>query len=138
MPYFGGEAGENRRFSIAAMRHDDRYTLLLGGELDLASAPSVEDLTRELCADGASEIVLDLSGLAFIDSAGLDAILQSRALCEEHQCGFCLIPGVSNVERLYEMDGLIDKLPWAPPGLWKDSAPAYGPGAALRLVPARG
>jgi anti-sigma B factor antagonist len=116
------------------MRHDDRYTLLLGGELDLASAPSVEELTRELCADGASEMVLDLSGLAFIDSAGLRAILASRTLCEQHQCGFCLIPGVSNVARLYELDGLVDKLPWAPPGLWKDCAPVYGPGKALRLV----
>jgi anti-anti-sigma factor len=138
MPYFGGEAGEICRFSIGAMRHDDRYTLLLGGELDLASAPSIEDLTRELCADGASEIVLDLSGLVFIDSAGLEAILQASTLCEEHQCGFCLIPGVSNVERLYELDGLLDKLPWAPSGLWKHSTPAYGPRAALRLVPAPG
>lgn len=134
MPYFGGEAGGIRRFSVGALRHDDRYTLLLGGELDLASASCVEDLTRELCADGASEIVLDLSALVFIDSAGLDAILQARTLCEEHECGFCLIPGVSNVARLYELDGLIDKLPWAPPGLWKDCAPVYGPGAALRLV----
>jgi anti-sigma B factor antagonist len=116
------------------MRHDDRYTLLFRGELDIASAPSVEQLTGELCADGASEIVLDLSALAFIDSAGLEAIEQSRTLCEQHECGFCLIPGVKNVERLYELDGLIDKLPWAPPGLWRDSNPAYGPRGALRLV----
>jgi anti-sigma B factor antagonist len=137
MPYFGGEAGGIRRFSLGVLRHDDRYTLLFGGELDLASAPSIEDLTRKLCADGASEIVLDLSALAFIDSAGLDAILESRTLCEEHQCGFCLIPGVRNIERLYELDGLIDKLPWAPPGLWSDSAPAYEPREGLRLVSSR-
>jgi hypothetical protein len=96
------------------LRHDDRYTLLFGGELDLASASSVEELTRELCVDGAREIVLDLSGLAFIDSVG-----------------------VKNVERLYELDGLVDKLPWAPPGLWSDSEPAFGPRGALRLVSSR-
>ncbi len=123
-----------RWFSIGAMRHGDCYTLLFRGELDLASASSVEELTRELCADGASEIVLDLSGLGFIDSVGLGAILASRRLCEQHECGFCLIPGVKNVERLYELDGLVDKLPWAPPGLWSDSDPAYGPRGALRLV----
>ena len=128
----------SRRFSIGALRHGDRYTLLFGGELDLASASSVEELTRELCADGASEIVLDLSGLAFIDSVGLGVILKSRRLCEQHQCGFCLIPGVKNVERLYELDGLVDKLPWAPPGLWSDSEPAFGQRGALRLVPSRG
>ena len=81
--------------------------------------------------------MLDLSGLAFIDSAGLGAILQARTLCEEHRCGFCLIPGMRNIERLYELDGLIDKLPWAPPGLWKDCAPVYGPREALRLVSSR-
>jgi anti-anti-sigma factor len=123
-----------RRFSIGAMRHGDRYTLLFRGELDMASACSVEELTRELCVDGASEIVLDLSGLGFIDSVGLGAIVASRRLCEQYGCGFCLVPGVKNVERLYELDGLVDKLPWAPPGLWRDSSPAYGPRGALRLV----
>jgi anti-sigma B factor antagonist len=126
------------RFSIGALRHGDRYTLLFGGELDLASASYVEELTRELCADGASEIVLDLSALAFIDSAGLGSILESRTLCEEHQCGFCLIPGARTIERLYELDGLVDKLPWAPPGLWSDSDPAFEPRGALRLVSSRG
>jgi hypothetical protein len=81
---------------------------------------------------------LQIQYRAFIDSAGLEAILRSRALCEEHRCGFCLIPGVRNVARLYELDGLVDKLPWAPPGLWKDCAPAYEPREALRLVSARG
>ena len=67
----------------------------------------------------------------------LGAILKSRKLCEQHQCGFCLIPGVKIVERLYELDGLLDKLPWAPPGLWSDSEPAFEQRGALRLVSSR-
>jgi anti-sigma B factor antagonist len=97
-------------FSIGAMRHDDRYTLLLAGDLDLASAPKIEKLIPELCADGASEIVLDLGGLTFIDSAGLRAIVRGRALCDKRRCGFRLIPG-GTVQRIFELTGLSGELP---------------------------
>jgi anti-anti-sigma factor len=46
----------------------------VAGELDLASAPGLEELLRrELSAGG--QVVLDLSGLEFMDCSGLQAIL---------------------------------------------------------------
>jgi anti-anti-sigma factor len=107
------KAGE---FGIGVVRSDDRYTLLLTGELDLASAPTIEQILRELCAEGAKEIVLDLSQLAFIDSTGLRAILTGMAVCEQHVCDFSLIPGTSAVQRVFELTGLAEKLPFREPG----------------------
>src|ERR1700722_9986214 len=100
---------------IGVTRSDDRYTLLLTGELDLASAPAIEQLLPELCADGADEIVLDLSQLAFIDSTGLRTILTGMAICEKHICHFWLIPGTSAVQRVFELTGLGEKLPFREP-----------------------
>jgi anti-sigma B factor antagonist len=43
----------------------------LSGELDLATAPVLQQVLAQLCRDGYQEIVLDLSGLEFLSAAGL-------------------------------------------------------------------
>jgi anti-sigma B factor antagonist len=106
---------EPEDFSIQENAEDDRYTLVLRGELDLASAPALEAAVARLCANGASEVVLDLSGLAFLDSTGLRTILGSMSLCEEHLCNFWLIPGQRAIQRLFELAGLLERLPFREP-----------------------
>lgn len=94
-----------------------RHQLRLEGELDIAAAPALEDAVAQLCTDGASEVELDLSQLSFIDSTGLHAILASKELCEERLCDFWLIPGTDTIQRVFELTGFIDRLPFrASPG----------------------
>jgi anti-sigma B factor antagonist len=88
------------------------HTLFLIGELDLATAPSLAAELVRLCADGASEVILDLSELAFIDSTGLHTIVRGMELCQEHRCGFFLIPGRESVQRLFALTRLTDRLPF--------------------------
>jgi anti-anti-sigma factor len=90
---------------------DGTHTLKLDGELDLATAAELEGAVAEVCADGAEEVVLDLSGLVFVDSAGLRAILASRSVCEGHGCRFALMHAQEPVERLFGLTGLTQKLP---------------------------
>jgi anti-sigma B factor antagonist len=111
------QAREPEEFAVREEADGDRHTLVLAGELDLASAPTLEATTARLCADGASEIVVDLSGLAFIDSTGLRTILGSMSLCEEHLCNFWLIPGPRAVQRLFELAGILERLPFREPDL---------------------
>jgi anti-anti-sigma factor len=84
---------------------------MLAGELDLATVPELEARAEQLCAEG-RELVLDLSEVAFIDSTGLLAILKTRELCAERGCGFFLTPGPPAVQRLFELTGLADRLPF--------------------------
>jgi anti-sigma B factor antagonist len=112
--------------SIQAHRQEDRHTFVLTGELDLASAPELEAMVAQACADGASEILLDLSRLRFIDSSGLKAILSARSLCETNRCELYLTPAQEPVQRLFELTRLVDKLQF------RESAPSEpsdaGPG----------
>jgi anti-sigma B factor antagonist len=126
-----------RVLSIEDQREGDRHTLLLTGELDMASAPELEEQAQRLCARPPSELVLDLSRLEFIDSAGLKAILRVSALCREHTCEFCLTPGARPVQRLFELTRLVDRLPFRTPqpDTARDpSAPAARPGHAAEPV----
>src|SRR5205085_3652134 len=47
------------------------WTLLVTGEVDVASSPALRAKIAELLDQGAEKIVLDLRGLTFIDSSGL-------------------------------------------------------------------
>jgi anti-sigma B factor antagonist len=97
---------------IGAISEDARHTLLLIGEMDFVTAPTLEARVVALCAAGACEIVLDLTELTFIDSRGLMAILLSRKRCESRGCEFSMTRGRDPVQRLFELTGFIDKLPF--------------------------
>jgi anti-sigma B factor antagonist len=98
--------------SIQGHREADRCRLLLTGELDVASAHELVGRARELCAQGTRQLVVDLTLVEFIDSAGLSAILEVRTLCKEHVCELRLTPGTRPVQRLFEITRVIDKLPF--------------------------
>ena len=49
----------------------------LDGDVDLASGQTIRDAVCEALDEGAREILLDLSGVTFLDSTGLTALLNS-------------------------------------------------------------
>jgi anti-anti-sigma factor len=103
--------------SVKAQAEGRRHTLVLAGELDLATAPELDAKTEQACANGAGELVLDLRELAFIDSTGLRAILRAQEHCEAHRCELFLTPGPPAVQRLFELTGLLERLAFRePPG----------------------
>jgi anti-sigma B factor antagonist len=94
-----------------------RRRLTLNGELDLASAPALRETVARLCAEGTQEIVLDISGLQFIDSTGLRCILAARAACERGGSRMVVEPEpdriAPQVRRLLQVTGLLERLPFA-------------------------
>ncbi len=91
--------------------------LVLSGELDLASAWNLVETVSRLCKEGVKDVALDISALEFIDSTGLRAILTTRALCAENNCGLSLAPAPEQinpqVRRLLQVTGLLERLPFA-------------------------
>lgn len=98
--------------AIRTYREDDRRTLVVSGELDLGSAPTFEDTIVRTCADGASELVLELSQLDFIDATGLEAVLSAKAVCARRGCAFFLTARQGSDERAFQMVRLSDYLPF--------------------------
>jgi anti-sigma B factor antagonist len=90
------------------------HTLVLKGELDLASAPTLAQVVREPPSDSANVLALDLSRLTFLDSTGLRATVEAGELCRERGQGFLLVPGPRQVQRVFEIAGLLDVLPFGP------------------------
>ena len=100
-------------FSVTERREDERMILALEGELDITSASTLEESAeRVVAADATGAVVLDLGGLSFIDSTGLRAIVNLRDRCGKAGRTFTMLPGPRTVQRLFELTGLIDVLPF--------------------------
>jgi anti-sigma B factor antagonist len=65
-------------FSITAADRDGRAYLALRGELDLATAPELEQLVNE-SLDAGHDVVVDLRGLEFMDSSGIRVLVAAHA-----------------------------------------------------------
>nr|WP_202434075.1 MULTISPECIES: STAS domain-containing protein [unclassified Streptomyces] len=59
--------------------------LRIRGELDLASAPAVRQSVHGAVAEGRHDVVLDLSGVFFCDSSGVNVLIATRRLMKS--CG---------------------------------------------------
>jgi anti-anti-sigma factor len=67
--------------SIEIDRTDDAAVIRLTGELDLASAPDLRGCIDDLPLDG--EVILDLSGLSFLDSTGIGCLFRMQQRAED-------------------------------------------------------
>jgi anti-anti-sigma factor len=98
------------RLSVREHERAGERTLVLSGELDLASRPLFDAAVRCVQRRDTSALVLDLSEVAFMDSTGLHGVLAAKTLCAEYGCAFVLVRGSSQVQRLFELSGVIDEL----------------------------
>jgi anti-sigma B factor antagonist len=97
-------------FAVEDLAFGDDHTLVLTGELDVGAAEELEGVVIT-CAD-ASGLTLDLSQLSFMDSTGLTVILLADALCKARGIVFALVPGPRQVQRVFEVAGLLEQLPF--------------------------
>jgi anti-anti-sigma factor len=100
------------RLGVEDLVWGGRRTLILTGELDHGSAPTVNATLLKRRGHGTNKMALDLSELTFIDSTGLRWVLSAKELAESHGYEFLLIPGPRHVQRFFELAGLLDVLPF--------------------------
>jgi anti-sigma B factor antagonist len=86
-------------------RNDGSVIVSLAGELDLYNAHEVREALLELCAEGPNRLVVDLSGVKFIDSTALGVLIEARTKLENRR-GFLLAAPGLETKRALEISGL--------------------------------
>jgi anti-anti-sigma factor len=85
---------------------DDAVRVALDGELSGPSAYTLDDQLRKVEATGPRCLVLDLSGLTFIDSAGLARVLGAHRRAQRDGRRLLVIEGDSAIRRLLSLTAL--------------------------------
>jgi anti-sigma B factor antagonist len=97
--------------SIRSSREGVLHRLTPIGELDLSTAPMLEDAFDAARADeSAAMVVVDLTELSFIDSTGIHLLLRMYAACADGD-RLRVVNGSRPVERLFDVTGVRDRLP---------------------------
>jgi anti-sigma B factor antagonist len=89
----------------------DAHTIALSGEVDLLGVPKIEAALKDVPVDSGL-IIIDLRGVTFIDSSGLHALATGQQLCLAREQELRIIPGPPNIQRLFEITGMNDVLPF--------------------------
>lgn len=88
----------------------DRRILRLSGECDIATAPRLHEALVPLRGE-VRELVLDLSGLEFIDSSGVAVIAGALKWVRESE-GTLVVSGARGpVRKVFEITGLDRAIP---------------------------
>lgn len=96
---------DQQPFRLDLAEGDDGATLTAAGEIDVATAPEIEERLLAAIAGG-SEVTLDLAGVTFIDSSGLRALVTARQAAADAGLAFRLAGRSAAVDRLLQVTGL--------------------------------
>lgn len=106
-----GEGWVGHGLTITVSKRDElRAGLRLVGELDLASVPILEACLQNLLATGGRYVRVDLSGLSFVDCAGLGGLVDAHHAFLQAR-GTLIVTGTgAHVRRVMGLAGLLDVL----------------------------
>jgi anti-sigma B factor antagonist len=87
-------------FGIQSVRHATRVIVVVSGEVDLCTAPWLDEQLRR-AQRLATEVIVDLEQIDFMDCAGLRVLM--RASAKSAPGHFSVTPGPPLVQKLFKL-----------------------------------
>jgi anti-sigma B factor antagonist len=95
-------------FEVSIDEHAEAYSVVaVRGEVDLHTAPKFESAI-ERAARTYGTVVVDMSGVAFMDSTALSALVRSKDTLQEQGTSLRLAAPSKAVERIFSVTGFED------------------------------
>lgn len=98
-------------FDLTVSEVDGWVVLAITGELDVATAPRLRQEAIRVTSGGDHRIVLDLSGVGFLDSTGLGVIVGILKRIRTHGGALLLAGAEPQVRKVFEITRMTDILP---------------------------
>ena len=88
-------------------------TVALDGEIDISTAPAIRRFLLAAISDGNAHLAVDMSGITFIDAAGIGVLVAAANRAREAGGGLSLLAPSRQVRRLLDILHLDAILPAA-------------------------
>ena len=96
-------------FNVVVRREGAALVVAPEGELDMATVDSLREALEGDRGDTRT-LVLDLRGLGFLDTSGLQLVFEQQRRAEQEGFSFVLVRGQRHVQRLFDIAGMNDRL----------------------------
>ena len=105
---FGNDhiVGGSVQLSVSQTSAGNVPILAVTGEVDVYSAPEVKERIGELIHSGPATLIIDLSGVAFLDSTGLGALVEARTAAAEAGGSLPIVCTQERILKLFTITGL--------------------------------
>ena len=91
---------------VRAEEDTDSTRVEVAGELDLSTAAELQEAVRRAIDEGRGQLLVDLGGVTFMDSAGLGALLGAARTARARRTAFGVsCPPGSEARLLIELSG---------------------------------
>lgn len=78
----------------------------VAGEIDVYTAPKLRDLITELVSDEAYHLVVDMTGVEFLDSTGLGVLVGGLKKVRSHDGSLQLVCSSPRLLKIFRITGL--------------------------------
>lgn len=85
--------------------------LRIVGEIDIYTAPALRERLVDLLGTGVKHVVLDTSGVTFLDSSGLGVLVSGQKRLRAHDGSLALVATRERIVQLFRLTGLIRLFP---------------------------
>jgi anti-sigma B factor antagonist len=93
-------------FDVSTESEGDSALVRFTGDLDIQVAERAATAVEGVEADGPKLLVIDLSGLSFMDSSGMAVVAAAHARALEADRRFVIVNPRGGVRRAFEVSGL--------------------------------
>ena len=100
--------GQDFSVSIQNGARDDELVVAVRGEIDMLTAPALEEELEDGIGKRPEILVVDLSGVTFLDSSGCNALIRGKRRADAHAIGLELAGLSPSCRRVLEIGGLLD------------------------------
>jgi anti-sigma B factor antagonist len=103
--------GFQKPFALRLEQRGKSAILSLAGEFDLTSKKEFEAGLSDIASRALAEVIVDLRGVTFIDSAGLRLILEAWSQCRRGGFDFGVLLSDGRLRGVFQETGLDQTLP---------------------------
>jgi anti-sigma B factor antagonist len=104
------DAPRAEQFSTTMEEHHGTSVVRLSGELDVYTAVALRATLDDLAVGDAGRLVVDLTGLGFMDSSGLGVLIATKKRVESTNGSFAVVCDGGPGMRLLTVTGLVHVL----------------------------
>jgi anti-sigma B factor antagonist len=97
--------------TLSTRREDDWTVVVVGGEIDVYTAPKLRELLVELETAGQHRLVLDLEQVEFLDSTGLGVLVGGLKRVRAHEGSLRLVCTQERILKVFRITGLTKVFP---------------------------
>jgi len=100
--------------SLETREEGEQVRIAVEGELDLSCALTFDEEIRRAEERGPRTLVIDLSGLKFLDSTGVRLLMSAEARAKKRGHRLAIVEGTQAVQRIFRLAGVNRRLDIVP------------------------